>query len=402
MPSLPVQSFATTVQTAIAGIQGRASKLINFSIGSTLRAIVEGFGGVFLWFQAMVLQLLLAIRLSTSNGTDVDTFVADFMPVLPGSQTAALPNGTPRLGAQPSSGQVTFSRFTAGPAALFIPVGATVRSNDGLNTFTVVGDPTFPTYSAIAQGYTLAANVSSITIPIVNTVPGSQGNIAAGAISIITSAVTGIDQVINNSSFTNGADFESDSALKLRFSNYILGLSRGDLYGLTASLEGVAATVQFTVTEGYNYNGSYRPGYFFVVADDGSGNPGPSFINAMIAAANAVRPLAIQSDVFYPVIIWATVAMEITTAAGFDHNTLVSQVSALVATNIDSLGLGVDLPYSILAGWAYQVIGVTKVSAVTLNNFSGDAADLSTSRLTLDGKLPIVYATVKTRSVIVS
>jgi hypothetical protein len=402
MPSLPVQSFATTVQTAIAGIQGRASKLINFSIGSTLRAIVEGFGGVFLWLQAMVLQLLLAIRLSTATGTDVDTFVADFMPVLPGTQTVALPNGSPRLGAQPSSGQVTFSRFTASAARLFIPVGATIQSNDGFNTFSVVGDPTFPTYSAVAQGYTLAANVSSIAIPVLNTVAGSQGNIAAGAISIITSTLTGIDQVINNAAFLNGTDFESDGALKLRFSNYILGLSRGDLYGLTASLEGVAATVQFTVTEGYNYDGSYRPGYFFVVADDGSGSPGPSFINAMIQAANAVRPLSIQSDVFSSVIIWATVAMQITTAAGFDHNTLVSQVSALVATNINSLGLGVDLPYSILAGWAYQIPGVTKVSAVTLNNRTGDTANLSTSKLTLDGNLSISYATVKCMSVIVS
>src|SRR5260221_407190 len=138
MPTLPVQSFATTVQTAVAGIQGRANKLINFAIGSTLRAIVEGFGGVFLWFQAMVLQLLLAIRLSTSIGTDVDTFTVDFMPALPGSTTATLPSGSPRLGAQASSGQVTFLRFTPSAATLFIPVGTTVQSNDGQNTFTVV------------------------------------------------------------------------------------------------------------------------------------------------------------------------------------------------------------------------------------------------------------------------
>lgn len=390
------------MQTAIAGIQGRASKLINFAIGSTLRAIVEGFGGVFLWFQAMVLQLLLAIRLSTATSTDVDTFVADFMPVLPGSQTTALPYGSPRLGAQASSGQVTFSRFTTSAAALFIPVGATVQSNDGLQTFTVVGDPTFATYSSVAQGYTLAANISSIVIPVVNTIPGAAGNIAAGAISIITSTLTGIDAVINNAAFTNGADFESDTALKLRFSNYILGLSRGDLFGLTASLEGVTVNIQFTITEGYNYDGSYRPGYFFAIVDDGSGNPGPSFINAMLAAANAVRPLGIQSDVFYPVIIWATASMQITTASGFDHNTVVSQVSAVIATNIDSLGLGNDLPYSILAGWAYSVTGVTQVNAVLLNGFSGDIANLSTSKLTLDGKLSIPYATVKCKSAIVS
>ena len=60
MANLPTQSFQTIVTNAIAGIQGRASKLINFAIGSTLRAIAEGFAGVFLWFQAMVLLVLQA------------------------------------------------------------------------------------------------------------------------------------------------------------------------------------------------------------------------------------------------------------------------------------------------------------------------------------------------------
>src|SRR6266568_3766794 len=106
MASLPTKSFTAIVTNTIAGIQGRASKLINFSTGSTLRAIVEGFAGLFLWFQAMVLQVLQATRLSTSSGNDVDTFTADFMPALAGSSS-------PRLGAQAASGQVTFSRFTA-------------------------------------------------------------------------------------------------------------------------------------------------------------------------------------------------------------------------------------------------------------------------------------------------
>jgi hypothetical protein len=102
------------------------------------------------------------------------------------------------------------------------------------------------------------------------------------------------------------------------------------------------------------------------------------------------------------VIIFATVSLQITSAAGFDHNTVVSQVSAAIATNINSLGLGVDLPYSILAGWAYAVKGVTKVSAVLLNGVSGDIANLTTSKLTQDGKTSISYATVKCQSVIAS
>lgn len=403
MASLPTQSFSTIVTNTIAGIQGRASKLINFSIGSTLRAIVEGFAGLFLWFQTMVLQVLQATRLSTSSGVDVDTFTADFMPIIPGSQTAQLPNGSPRLGAQFASGQVTFSRFTAGPSSCFIPVGATVQTSDGTQNFNVIADPTFATYSVgPPAGYTLNSSVASIVVPVQDAIAGAAGNVVSGAISTMTSPITGIDTVNNVAAFTNGADFESDSALKQRFSAYILGLSRGDFFGLNASVEGAAVHVQFTLTELYNYDGSYHPGFFFVVADDGSGTPSPAFLATVLAAAQAVRPLGVQCAVFPPVVILANASMQITTAIGYDHNTVVAQVAALVALNINSLGLGNPLPWSQLASWAYSIPGVTAVSNVILNNGSGDAASLSAIKLTQDLTFAIGYATIKSGIISVS
>jgi phage-related baseplate assembly protein len=396
MASLPTQSFSTIVTNTIAGIQGRASKLINFSTGSTLRAIVEGFAGLYLWFQAMVLQVLQATRLSTSSGIDVDTFTADFMPVVVGTSS-------PRLGAQAASGQVTFTRFTAGPTTCFIPVGATVQSSDGTQNFAVIADTTFATYSAgPPAGYTLPSSVASIIVPVNAVVAGAAGNVSTGAIATMTSPITGIDTVNNVAAFTNGANFESDSALKSRFAAYILGLSRGDYYGLSASILGTAATVQWTLTEGYNYDGSYHPGYFFVVADDGSGTPSPAYLAAVLAAAQAVRPLAVQCAVFPPVVILANVSMQLTTATGYVHNTVVAQVAALVALNINSLGLGNPLPWSQLAAWAYSIPGVTAVSNVLLNSAATDAATLAATKLTQDRTFAIGYATIKAGIITVS
>jgi len=403
MATLPTQSFTQIVTNTISGIQGRAAKLINFSQGSTLRAIVEGFAGLFLWFQAMVLQLLAAMRLSTASGTDVDTFTADFMPVLAGSQTAALPSGSPRLGPQAASGQVTYARFTAAPSSCFIPVGATTATSDGTNTkFAVTADSTYPTFSATLNGYTLLPNVASIVVPVQAVVPGASGNIAAGALSVMTSPITGIDTVTNIASYTNGFDQESDSALKARFAAYILGLSRGDLYGLRASILGVEPEVQWAITEGYNYDGSYHPGFFFVVADDGSGNPTQAFLTAVTNAAYAVRPLGIQCAIFPPEIIQANVSMQLTTAPNYDHNTVVAQVAALVATNINSLGLGVTLQWSQIAAWAYTIPGVTAVSNVQINGVYGDAASLVCTDTTQDGNLQYVTSTVKANQILVS
>ena len=403
MATLPTQSFSQIVTNTIAGIQGRAAKLINFSQGSTLRAIAEGFAGLFLWFQAMVLQLLTAMRLSTASGTDVDTFTADFMPILPGSQTAALPGGSPRLGAQAASGQVIYSRFTAGPTSCFIPVGATLATNDGNNIqFTVISDTTNANFSATLNGYTLLPNLGSIQVPVQAVAPGVSGNIAAGALSRMTSPITGIDTVTNIAAFTNGFNQESDSALKTRFAAYILGLSRGDIYGLNASILGVEPEVQYALTEGYSYAGTYAPATFFVVADDGSGNPNGSFLTAVLNAAQAVRPLGISCSVFPPVIIPANISMQLTTAPTYDHNTVCAQVAALVATNINSLGLGVTLQWSQIAAWAYTVNGVVAVTDVQINGVYGDAASLTCTQTTQDGELAYVTSTVKANQVIVS
>lgn len=417
--SLPTQSFSTIVQNITAGIQGRASKLINFAIGSTLRSIAEAYAAIFLWFQALVLQLLTATRLSTSTGLDVDTFTVDFMPAIPGSQTAALPNGSPRLGAQYASGQVTFSRQTAGPSSCFVAAALSagpsgiiaagpnipqqVQTADGSQNFVVIADATYPSYSAALGGYTLPAAVANLICPVQALNPGSAGNVQAGSIAtIVGNSPIGIDNVNNVAAFTNGANQESDNALKARFAAYILGLSRGDLYGTTAAIDGAAVTVQWTLTESYNLDGSWHPGYYFVVADDGSGSPSSTFLQVVTNAANAVRPLGVQCSVFPPTVIWATPSMQITVKTGYVLTTVIAQVSAALATNINGLGLGNSLDFGVLYSWAFAVPGVATVTGVLLNGTSGDGASISATKLTQDGKQSIGYATIKCNATNVS
>lgn len=404
MATLPTKSFNQLVSDTAAGIQGRAAKLLNFKTGSSLLAITEGFSGLFLWFQALVLQLLQAMRLSTASGADVDTFTADFMP------TIGISNGvsSPRLGAQASSGQVTYSRFTAGPSSCFIPVGATITTNDGNSTvFAVVANVSYPTYSPTPApgGYTLPSSVASVVVPVQCLTPGLIGNVQAGTLSVGTTAIIGIDSVTNAAAFSNGADQEQDSALKKRFAAYILGLSRGDYFGLNASIEGAAVNVQWALTEDYNFDGSYHPGFFFVVADDGSGTPPQAFLDTVRAAAEAVRPLTVQCTVFAPTVILANASMQLTTALGYDHNTVVAQVAALIAFNINSLGLNNPLSTNQLAAWAYTVPGVLPgvgVSNVLLNGVAGDASTILTYKMSQDGTYRIGYVTIKAGIMIIS
>jgi hypothetical protein len=368
MTALPTRGFQSIVQSIVAGIQGRASDLIDFSKGSPLLAIAEGFTAVFLWFQALALQLLTAARLSTAQGTDVDTFAGDFQVY--------------RLGAAAASGTVIFSRFTAAPAQVFIPVGTQVQTGDGTQTFAVTADPTYVTYSATTGGYMLPANTGSITVPAQALVPGTGGNVSANTITNISSAaglqpLIGLDTVTNPSAFTNGINSESDAALKTRFAAFILGLSRGDYYGTEYAVLSVQATIQWTLTEAYDYGGNFAPGTYYVVADDGSGSPSASFISGVRAAANTVRPLGNFVSVFAPIVDWLTISMQIQTAAGYDHGTVVGLVSQAIQNGVNALGLGNGLPYSLVGSWAYSVTGVTSVSDIVVNGLQGDAANIA-------------------------
>lgn len=363
MATLPTRSFQTIVQNTIAGIQGRARELIDFSKGSPLRAIAEGFAGLFLWFQAMILQVLTAMRLATATGSDVDTFTGDFQVY--------------RLGAQASTGLVIFTRFTAGPSSCFIPVGATVQSADGSQSFQVVADTSFVTFSSQLNGYTLVANVAAIIVPVQAATPGANGNAAAATVTVMTSVIPGIDVVTNPAAFTNGFDAEPDPNLKTRFQAFILGLSRGDFFGTEYAVLSVSINVQWDLVENSDYAGNFAPGTYFVVADDGSGFPSATFMAAMAKAVDSVRPLGNMASTFPPIVNNIVISMQIQTAPGYDHNTVCGLVAVMVQNSVNALGLAQGLPFSIISSWAYLVAGVTSVTGELLNGLSGDGASIA-------------------------
>ncbi|MEF9481383.1 hypothetical protein [Ralstonia sp. 1B3] len=96
--SIQTQDWVTLVRNQVAAIQGYAKVLVDLTVGSVLRAVVEANAAVTVWLQGLILQVLAITRAATSSGSDLDTWMADF--------------GLTRLAAVPATGSVTFSRFT--------------------------------------------------------------------------------------------------------------------------------------------------------------------------------------------------------------------------------------------------------------------------------------------------
>lgn len=356
--AIKTQNFTTLVRNQVTAIQGAARGLVDLTVGSILRAVVEANAAVILWLQSLILQLLATTRAATSSGSDLDSWVADF--------------GLTRLPGVAASGQVTFARFTATQQAV-VPVGATIQTADGSQQFAVTLDTSNAAYSAALGGYVLAAGVASISVPIQAASVGAAANAQIGQINTLTQPITGVDTVTNPAAFTNGADKETDAALRTRFIAYVASLSKATkaaiLYAITSLKQGVVSVL----VENQLYGGATQNGYFYAVIDDGTGAPGATFLSSANNAIDAVRPFTVNFGVFAPVVVTAAVVMTITTASGYDHTATALLVKTAIQNYINALTLGQTLTYSRLAQVAYDASpGVTNVTAVTLNGGSSD------------------------------
>ncbi len=356
--ALSLQSFNAWTQQQAAAIQASASQALNFTTGSVLRAIVEANASVALWFQWLLLQLLALTRAATSSGSDLDTWMADF--------------SLTRLSAVAATGSVTFSRFSTGTAALIVP-GAGVKTADGTQFFTVTTDTTNGAWSASLGGYSVGSSTTSVTVPVVATVAGTGGNVAAGSISVLTTSISGIDTVTNATALTNGVAAETDTALRTRFATYINTRARGTLLAIGNAIAGVQQGLTYSISENVTSGGAYSPGNFVVYVDDGSGSPSTSLKALVYAAVDAVRPIGTTFAVFGPTVVTANVAATITTASGYVHGNLTGPAQIAVTAYINALPMGSALPYSRLAQIIYDTSsGITNVTGITINSATAD------------------------------
>jgi phage-related baseplate assembly protein len=355
---LSLKGFSSLVETMSAAVQGAAAQLLDLSVGSVLRAVLEANAAIALWMQWLILQTLQATRLATSTGADVDSFGADF--------------GMTRLAATTAGGSASFARFTPTIPAI-IPVGTTIATSDATARFIVTVDATNAAWSAAQNGYLLGAGVSSVTVPIAALVAGSAGNVLPGMISLIATALPGIDSVTNVLALSGGLDAESDIAFRARFQLFIDSRSRATLQAVSYAATSVQQNITCAVIENSDAAGDFEPGHFVVYVDDGTGAPPSSLLTAVQQAVDAVRPVGSVFAVFGPTVLDADLGMTLVLATGADSATVIAQVSGGLTGFINTLPVGAGLAYTRLAQLVYDANpAVTNVTSLLLNGATAD------------------------------
>ena len=357
---LALQNFTTLVQNMAAAVQAAAAQALDLTVGSALRAVLEANASVALWMQWLILQVLQTTRAATSTGADLDSWMADM--------TLA------RLPAVAAVGMVTFSRLTPSATA-FLPVGALVRSADGSQTFAVTADPTNSAWSAAAGGYSLAAGLAALTVPVTAEVAGSAGNMQSGAISLMVTAIPGIDAVTNPAPMQNGLDAESDAALRSRFQNFIQSRSRATPLAVGYAVSSIQQGLSYALQENIDTAGNPRIGNFVVTIDDGSGYPSASLLATAAAAVEAVRPVGSTFAVQPPIVVPANLNVLLTVPPGVTKPPVVAMVATALQAYINALPIGAPLPLTKVAQVAYAAHpAVVNVGALSIN---GGTADLT-------------------------
>ncbi|RFD18690.1 hypothetical protein DY926_15030 [Komagataeibacter melaceti] len=357
--AITFQSFKTTLGNMVAAAQGACPSLLDLNVGSPGRAMLEAVAGLALWFQFIALQILSRTRLATSIGTDVDSFVQDF--------------GLTRLAGTAATGTVTFTSFTPASQSATIAVGSTVKTASNL-IYDVVEDSTNPAWSAADGAYIRPAGTASITVPVQCESAGSAGNVAAGAICLLGTAIAGIDTVTNTAALTNGSDGETDAALRTRFVAYINSRSKATIGAIENAVADVSADLAYQVVENVDTSGAFLPGNVVVYVDDGSGDVSDATINAVYVAVDAVRPAAVSIMVVRPHVVRPAVAMTVSVDATGDLAAVQGTISTNIVTYLNGLAIGAAASYSRLIQIAYAAsTSVTNVTGVTL---AGGVVDL--------------------------
>jgi uncharacterized phage protein gp47/JayE len=357
---IQLKGFSQLVKDMTATLQGSASTLIDMSVGSVLRAIFEANAAMALWLQWLILQVLRTTRASTSTGADLDSWMADF--------------GLSRLPATAAAGIVTFSRYTPTVSAS-IPVGSTIKSVDGSLSFLVSADSTLPTYQSSSNSYLLPAGVSSIDLPVRCTQNGTLGNVLPNTLTVPASSLPAVDMVTNAAALTNGQDSETDTDFRIRFQNYLAGLSRATPTAIRSAIADVQVGLNIQIAENTAADGSPRIGSFMVLVDDGTGHPSQSLLASVAAAIEAVRPIGAAYAVLAPQVLVVGVQLTVVIANGTPSSDIQTAVVSSVTDYLDGLSIGSVAYATRIAQCAYAVDPlILNVKNIKLNGSFADIA----------------------------
>jgi uncharacterized phage protein gp47/JayE len=210
-------STGEIVSNMVAALRASEPDL-DTSIGTPIRKILDAVGESIAESYSDQHLITYQYDIDSKTGGDLDDFCALF--------------GISRIPAQRAQGVVTFSRpndsYAQTTAAIITP-GTQVLAQ----TNPVV-------YAQTITGAVLNPTQLSADVPVQAVTAGAAGNVAAGLLTTIATALSGVTTAINASALTGGSGQESDTDLRTRFKATVFRSLAGTQAMYQAIAQGVA------------------------------------------------------------------------------------------------------------------------------------------------------------------
>jgi len=344
------------------------SPITKFSSGSVALALIQSAAACGVSIEQYIAYIYSTERLATCVGPDVDTYITDY--------------GMKRLPAASASLTITATRVLTTTELLVYPTtsltAALVQTAQNGVQFQVIGDVNQPAWDPVRLAYVFPINTGSIGLTVAALVPGSGGNVAANTITKIVSGLFGVNTVSNPAQVVNGADPESDVAVKLRFPLYLQSLKTSNTASIQNAILAAGPKVTFKIIEYLTFAGVAFPSGFTIVVDDGTGAASNVFLAAVTTNVNATRAAGSQFAVARPTNVPINVAVTVSPSSGTSLAVVQTSVVAAITTYVNGLGVGNLAGFAAIANVVQMTTGVFSYSNLTLNGATLDAAILNT------------------------
>lgn len=211
---LQIKTMEDVFSNFVEWVVAKTDKISDFNVGSAIRTLSESIALQFEEFYFDIKQnVLYAIENSIYYAFDFNLKVANA-----------------------ATGTVRVNFTTSLQQSMTFPIGVIFCTSSQYGYL----------YFESTEQVTAPYGAEFIHIPVQCKTTGTIGNIPVGAISVIMSTNSAIEEVYNDAPFTNGQDDETKSERKKRFQNYIKTLARGTrdaiVYG-ALEVEGVAGAI---------------------------------------------------------------------------------------------------------------------------------------------------------------
>jgi uncharacterized phage protein gp47/JayE len=356
--SLPTRSFTDIVRDMSASVTSSTGKILDMSVGSIMRALIEANAGIMLWAQWLVALTLRTTRAETSTGSDLDSWMADF--------------AFERSAATPARGTITFSRYSS-VMSVVIPVGTAVKCRDRNISYIVIADNTLTSFAPPINAYSIAAGVNSIDVPVAASTPGSEGNVLKESITLLASPVPGIDTVNNNSALSGGEDPESDETFRLRFRKFFAARSRATVDAIGYAIVQAGSDLKYLIQENVDPQGMRRIGNIVIFISSSAGPVSSDTLNAISNSVNLVRPIGTTFFVLPADVVEVQITLTLALPAGLLMLDVTDNIRSSIKSYVNGIPIGGLVSVSRIVQIAYaSEIRIVNLSQVMLNSSASD------------------------------